>query len=432
MDTVGPVHPPSRVTLRGMLLLAFLAVAFAVTAQAASAGTFEYVSTIGQAGSGNAQFYDPVGVAVGSGGVIYVSDASNVRIQQLDAAGNFIRSWNTGVGGAAFSGLAGIATAPDGSVWVAEVTAKRLQHFSATGAYIEQITGFGSNSPTDVAVSSSGIVYALNNATNEVWYYSGTTKKGAFGGSGSIDGKFSVVSGVAASASAVFACDYTGGYSAPRVQAFSPTGTFVRSFGTMGSYGPPQLLLSVAAGPNDTVFAADGGYLCVIAYAADGTYLGRFGHPSDSPPLYFGKPVAVAAGSDGYVYVADQTKNCVVRLKYGSSTPGPGPGPTDVSAPVPSALKNVTVKKGKTAKMKYKVRDSDSTTCTVTIKVRNRKGKVVKTLKQGTRKIGKTYTAAFKCKLRTGAYKWYVYATDAGGNAQAKPGVKKLIVKKKR
>ena len=58
-----------------------------------------------------------------------------MRIQELDAVGNFIRSWNTGVGGAAFSGLAGIATAPDGSVWVAEVTAKRLQHFSATGAY---------------------------------------------------------------------------------------------------------------------------------------------------------------------------------------------------------------------------------------------------------------------------------------------------------
>jgi len=44
-----------------------------------SGGVFQ--STFGSAGSGNGQFIFPFGIAVGSGGNIYVADTDNNRVQ---------------------------------------------------------------------------------------------------------------------------------------------------------------------------------------------------------------------------------------------------------------------------------------------------------------------------------------------------------------
>ena len=53
------------------------------------------------------------------------------------------------------------------------------------------------------------------------------------------------------------------------------------------------------------------------------------------------------------------------------------------------------------------------------ITVRNGRGKVVKRLQLGSRPVNTALTAAFRCTLRPGTYRFSVRATDAAGNPQA-------------
>ncbi len=102
----------------------------------------------------------------------------------------------------------------------------------------------------------------------------------------------------------------------------------------------------------------------------------------------------------------------------------------DTAKPTTSAT-SVSVRRGRTATLKYKVADAAPTqgTATVSIKIKNSHGKVVKTIKVGSKSVNTALTAKFRCKLAKGAYKYYVYATDASGNAQAKVGSARLRVK---
>jgi hypothetical protein len=102
----------------------------------------------------------------------------------------------------------------------------------------------------------------------------------------------------------------------------------------------------------------------------------------------------------------------------------------DSVKPVTSAT-SVSVRKGANATLKYKVSDAEPNkgTATVQIKIKNSKGKVVKTIKAGVKSVNVAQTAKFRCTLAKGAYKYYVYATDAAGNPQSKIGSAKLTVK---
>jgi hypothetical protein len=104
---------------------------------------------------------------------------------------------------------------------------------------------------------------------------------------------------------------------------------------------------------------------------------------------------------------------------------------TDTVAPTVKAPSRATVKKGKTATLKYRVNDPAPNlgTAKATIKIKNKKGKVVKTLKLGAKPVNTTQKAKFKCKLAKGKYTFYVTAVDAAGNHSRNTAKNKLIVK---
>ena len=52
--------------------------------QVLNAATYEHVRTVGREGNGNGEFNDPFGVSV-SGGLLYVADLGNHRVQVLRA-----------------------------------------------------------------------------------------------------------------------------------------------------------------------------------------------------------------------------------------------------------------------------------------------------------------------------------------------------------
>lgn len=103
---------------------------------------------------------------------------------------------------------------------------------------------------------------------------------------------------------------------------------------------------------------------------------------------------------------------------------------SDTVKPTTSAWA-VAVLKGRVATLKFKVSDATPTkgTAAVSITIKNRAGKVVKTMSAGTKTVNVPLTKKFRCGLARGTYRYYVYATDASGNAQSKIGSARLTVK---
>ena len=96
--------------------------------------TGEFIRAIGSEGQGNGHFRSPTDVAITSNEGFYVTDAS--RIQQFDADGIFIRSWQiTNLLGKLGSPRA-VAIASDNTVYVTDGKSNQVVHYTAQGDFI--------------------------------------------------------------------------------------------------------------------------------------------------------------------------------------------------------------------------------------------------------------------------------------------------------
>jgi len=128
-------------------------------------------------------------------------------------------------------------------------------------------------------------------------------------------------------------------------------------------------------------------------------------------------------------------------LYYGEDNAGNYPDPVtthchvkiDTRKPTTKAPYAASVVRYRTATLRYKVVDArpGSPTASGTIKVKNRAGKVVKTLTFTAKPVNTLLRGRFTVPRtwRVGTYRFYVYAKDAAGNAQASVGSNRLIVK---
>lgn len=159
----------------------------------------------GAVGAAAGQFNQANGIAVNqASGHVYVADLGNRRVQEFDAAGNFVRAWgwnvdatnpetefeicpagntcqagSTGAGSGQFGATATGRIAVDpvsGDVYVADPGNRRVQKFDAAGNFLATIgaagTGdgqFAANQPLYVAVDGNGNLYASDgNASGRI------------------------------------------------------------------------------------------------------------------------------------------------------------------------------------------------------------------------------------------------------------------------
>ncbi len=96
-----------------------------------------------------------------------------------------------------------------------------------------------------------------------------------------------------------------------------------------------------------------------------------------------------------------------------------------------SRAKKAVARSGGPAALPFTVNDArpGSATARVTVVVKDKTGATVLSLSCGTRTVNVPQRAAFRCLLAKGAYRYYVYATDAAGNRQSRVGSAGLKVR---
>ncbi|MDQ3328062.1 MAG: NHL repeat-containing protein [Chloroflexota bacterium] len=133
-----------------------------------------YVRQWGEAGDGISQLDEPIGIAVDRRNTVYVADTRNARVQVYDARGKHQRSWSVTTWEDEGRLEPYLDTDRAGNVYVTDPITKSLQKYSPVGALLAETDGNAESSllePLGVAVSPRGnqvfvVDAALGNVLN--------------------------------------------------------------------------------------------------------------------------------------------------------------------------------------------------------------------------------------------------------------------------
>ncbi|MBX3026387.1 NHL repeat-containing protein [bacterium] len=228
----------------------------------------------GGQGSGPGELDQPIGIAVGPGGRLFVADRNNHRIQSFARDGSFLRAWGgPGAGPGQFREPHDVA-ADDEFVYVADLWNQRVQAFDRDGQPMFTITGAPSlSSPRGLAVRDRRIYIA----------------------------------------------EAAGG----RVTVYDRDGHLLATYGESGGSGIGHLVepVDVAVAPNGDVWVVNSGNNRLERFAADGRAIGSIPVPGWSGERL--KEVYLAIDDDGILYVGDWDAQAVRRFRPDGSELAP-------------------------------------------------------------------------------------------------------------
>ncbi|HWC49103.1 MAG TPA: NHL repeat-containing protein [Solirubrobacterales bacterium] len=164
------------------------------------------VCQAGTAGSVAGQLKAPRGIAVTSGGNLWVADSGNNRLEKFSPSGSLLNNISgEGTEPGKLKEPAAITVAPDGSIWVADTGNNRIQQWNPNLTFVRAIGKEGSGggefkTPYAIFADPSGNIWVADQKNNRIEEFGeGGRYLGEFGANGS--GKFGSPSGIAVDSS---------------------------------------------------------------------------------------------------------------------------------------------------------------------------------------------------------------------------------------
>lgn len=299
----------------------------------------DYVRSIGE--SGNGALLAPIGIAIGSNGRVYVVDNASRSVKVYKTGGSYLFSFNAvrvvswdAVRDGVSQGMSNpvhIAAGKDGSIYVTDRSRRSVYVFDADGKFQRELypsDGLGSDwSPLGVGADDAGNIYVTDvpsPAQHRVVIMDSEGRvKGKFGRGGQVStvnagkGSFYYPNGIAVTGGAnrsIYVADSNNG----RVQVFNESGSPVNVLATGGA---PR---GVALNSRGQLFAVDVLGHKVDMYSPEGVELGSFGE-NGSAPGQFQYPEDVAVDGSGRIYVTDRGNGRVQVFAFSNGLPGAVP-----------------------------------------------------------------------------------------------------------
>jgi DNA-binding beta-propeller fold protein YncE len=194
----------------------------------------EYLGQFGTGGSADGQFMWPAAIAIDADERVYISDEALHRISIFDKHGHFLGRWGTrGRGAGEFDRPAGIAFDAEQHLLVVDGRNHRVQRYTRDGDFLGQWGAAGQgpgefNLPWGIAVDGVGDIYVADWRNDRVQKFDAGGKfLTSYGTSGRGDGEFRRPAGVAVDAEGYI---YVADWGNERVQVLGPDGSFVAKF----------------------------------------------------------------------------------------------------------------------------------------------------------------------------------------------------------
>jgi DNA-binding beta-propeller fold protein YncE len=269
--------------------------------------------------SSNAGLSVPTDLDLGPDGNLYVVNSGADEIVVIDPAGRVVRRWgSSGSGEGQFlftkdpqdplSPYGGIAVDEGGLVYVADLVNDRVQVFEPDGTFVRSWGGHGAEDgrfldPHDVAIGTDGTILVVDGLRDDVQRF---TPKGEWletiGRHGTADGELDATGGIDVAADgSLLNADFGSG----RIQAWDGDGAFLWSRGGGSETGLFRDPVDIDADPSGHLVVTDADGVKVLD---DGTADPRL----TTPP---GWEVGwLTVGDDGAIYASSAATDSIVRL----------------------------------------------------------------------------------------------------------------------
>ena len=256
----------------------------------------------------------PIGLALATGGRLYVTDQSGVH--EFDADGKFVK---TLVKVGSETGLrlpSSVAVAPGGDVYIADTATNTVLRVKPDGQIAAKIGADGAvqlNQPVAVETDAQGNLFVVNQATAEVLKLDPNGKLLLkFGGQGDENGKFIRPRALALDKDGNI---YVTDLSTFLIQKFSPQGQYLKTFGNQQMRETLWLLRGMDIGPDNRLYVADSANNRIQVFnLADLSLVKEFQNPGREPGQFF-ESEALRVDDQGTVYLVDKGNNRVQKLK---------------------------------------------------------------------------------------------------------------------